>query len=224
MKKLLSITIIVLVSSIWTISNAQVRGGFKMGVDFSNLKVESWGLNTNDVLDSKVLISPRMGFILEIGIIDNLFVQTGLFGAIKGFRYDSERTISNKDYDSKEYQILGGIDFPINVGYKFDVGEVKLFAMVGPVITYNIYATGLYKADNEWDNDHQYIGTEITDDFKPINMGLNIEGGVEFDRYQFTAFFTQGLTELSTKSDTSIESIKSSVFGLTAAIKFGKVD
>ena len=131
-------------------------------------------------------------------------------------------TSGTQKYDSKEYEILAAIDVPINIGYKYDLGGAKIFAMAGPVISYNIYSTNLYKADNEYDNDHQSIGTGVDDDFKPLNFGINIEGGVEVDRFQFTAFYTQGLSELSNTPD--MVKMKTNVFGLTAAVKFGKFD
>ena len=194
MKKLLLIAIVILISSSWNVSNAQVRAGFKLGVDFSYLKLKAGDGYTLDDLDFKRLISPRMGFILEVGINDYLFMQTGVFGAAKGVRYNSERYIKEKWYDSKEYEILASIDVPINFGYKYDLGGAKIFAMAGPVISYNIYTTNLYKADNEYDNDHQSIGTGVDDEYKPLNFGINIEGGVEVDRFQFSAYYTQGLS------------------------------
>lgn len=222
MKKLLTITIIILISSMWSVSHAQVRGGFKMGVDFSNFKWDVGNQSVNDEFDTKRLITPRIGFILEVGIVENLFIQTGVFGAAKGFRFKDTRTISNVDYDSKEYQFLATIDVPVNVGYKFDLGDVKLFGMLGPSLSYGIYTTLLYKANGEYDNDHQSVGNSVDDEFKPLNFGINFEGGVEVDRFQFTAFYTQGLSDLSNVPD--MMTIKTNVFGLTAAMKFGKVD
>ncbi len=220
MKKLLLIAIVIIVSSSWTISNAQVRAGYKMGIDFSNMKMEAYGENMNDIWETKRLISPRLGFILEVGINDDFFVQTGILGSVKGFRYDAIREIDGKFFDSKEYQIMIALDIPVNFGYKYDLGDVKLIGMAGPTISYGIYATKLYKADDEYDNDHQSIGTKETDDFKPLNFGINVEGGIELDRFQITLFYNQGLSDLSNESDGSI---KTNVFGLTAAVKFGSI-
>jgi outer membrane protein with beta-barrel domain len=222
MKKLLLIAIVILVSSSWSISNAQVRAGFKMGCDFSMMKLTAGEGYTSMAPDFKRLISPRIGFIIEVELPQNMFLQGGVFGAARGVRYDSVRVISEKEYDSKEYEILLGIDIPINFGYKYDLGGAKIFAMVGPVFTYGFYATNLYKADNEYDNDHQIVGNEITDDFRPFNLGINFEGGVEIDRFQFTAFYNQGISDISPDSD--IVTAKTNVFGLTAAVKFGSID
>lgn len=222
MKKTLFIAIVIIASISLNTLNAQVKGGFKMGVDFSNMKESLKGESINDMIDSKRLITPRIGFIIEVGINEYLFIQTGLFGSARGHRSDAERVINEKTYDSKEYQVMLFVDLPVNIGYKYDLGGAKLFAMAGPVLSYGIYSTLLYYADDEWDNDQQHVGNSLMDDFKPLNFGINIEGGVEFNRFQFTAFYLQGLSELSNAPD--INSTKTNVFGLTAAVKFGRVD
>ncbi len=224
MKKLTIIAIIAILTCSVSITNAQVKvnGGFKLGSDFSNIKMTYDGDSYNDEIDSKRLISPRLGFFVDVEFFEGIFVQTGVFGASKGFRYDSKRMIGGKEYSSKEYQLLMGIDIPLNFGYKFDLGAVKIFGMVGPQLTYNMYSTLLYKADDEYDNDKQTIGTkEFIDTFKPMNFAVNIEGGVELDRFQFSLFYTQGLSNLSNISDTEF---KTNVFGVTAAVLFGRVD
>ncbi len=225
MKKTLLLAIFLMAAFSFNTLNAQVKGGFKLGVDFSNINAELGGESFNDEYDTKRLISPRLGFIIEVPINDFLFVQTGLYGAVKGVRFDDVRIISEKAYDSKEYELLVTIDFPVNFGYKYDLGNFKLFGMVGPVISYNTYATNLYKADGEYDNDHESIGTSLEDNYKPINFGVNVEGGIEINRFQFSAFYMKGLSNLSNMTSlVSDASIKTSVFGLTAAIKFGQVN
>lgn len=223
MKKTIILAVVMIISSQLNMAFSQVKGGFKMGCDFSNISWynNTWEIDKNDLLETKRLITPRLGFILQVGIVDNLFIQTGVFGTSKGFRYDGVRNINEKDYDSKEYQIMLTLDIPVNVGYKLDLDAVKIFGMLGPNLSYGMYATELYKADGEYDNVHQTVGNEITDTFKPINFGLNIEAGVEVDRFQFSGFYTLGFSQLS---PTNMDDIKANVFGITAAILFGKVD
>jgi len=80
----------------------------------------------------------------------------------------------------------------------------------------------LYKLEGKvWDNDKQSVGNTSFDDFTLLNFGVDIEGGVELDRFQFSLFYTQGISNLS---NNSIATITTNVFGLAAAIKFGKVD
>jgi hypothetical protein len=222
MKKILFIAIILVAALSSSTLNAQVKWGFKMGADFSNLKIDILGIDANDALKTKRLITPRLGFIIEVPVNDEFFFQTGVFGAMKGIKFDSERVVDNESVSSKEYEVILCMDFPINFGYKYDLGGAKLFAMVGPVISYNTYSTLLYQTDGkDWNNEHQTIGTLETDTYKPLNFGVNLEGGIEVSRFQFTAFYTQGLSNLSNHEETTT---KTNVFGLTAAVKFGRVD
>ena len=221
MKKALIILVLTMVSASWTQSMSQINGGFKMGIDFSNIKMTLGDGDFNKEFDTKRLISPRMGFFIRGYVYEGLFIQASTMFGVKGVRWDDERERNNKWVDSKEYQIILCLDIPVNVGYMFDLDGVKLFGMVGPVITSNMYTTNLYKADGEWDNEHHYIGTEITDTYKPWDFGINIEGGVQLSRFEFTAFYTQGLKNLSNFEGGNY---KTNVFGFTAAILFGPVD
>jgi len=222
MKKILLIAVVLFATLSLNTLNAQVKWGFKMGADFSNLKIDIGGINANDALKTKRMITPRLGFIIEVPVNDELFFQTGVFGAMKGIKYDSERDVDGESVSSKEYEVILCTDFPISFGYKYDMGEAKLFAMAGPVISYNTYSTLLYQTDGkDWNNEHETIGTTVLDAYKPLNLGVNVEGGIEVSRFQFTAFYTHGFSNLSNFDGGTI---KTNVFGLTAAVKFGQVD
>ncbi len=216
MKRTLLITAFLIAVFSFNNLNAQVKGGFKLGADFSRLNMD-YDDDFND--ETKRLISPRLGFIIEVPVNDFLFVQAGVFGTAKGWR------ISEKDAGEtfKAFMILGAIDIPIQFGYKYDLGAIKLFGMAGPVISYNVYSTFAIKlGDEDWDNDNSFkIGNSEADFFKPLNMGVNVEAGVELNRFQFSAFYMQGLSNLNTQDG---DKYTTNVIGLTAAIKFGRVD
>jgi len=217
MKKTLIWAVLLIAAFSFQNLNAQVKGGFKLGADFSTLTFKFDGEKLEDDNMSR-LISPRLGFIVEVPVNDFLFVQTGLFATAKGFR-----TKETGEITIKQIELLGAMDIPVNFGYKYDLGNVKLFGMAGPVLSYNFYTTWLYKVDGEdWDNDNDdSIGNSDLDTFKPLNFGLNLEAGVEVSSFQFSFFFTQGLSNLSNMEKTVI---KSNVFGLAVAIKFGRVN
>ncbi|MFK5857480.1 MAG: outer membrane beta-barrel protein [Bacteroidota bacterium] len=221
MKKNLLIAIVLIASISFGNLNAQVNGGFKMGVDLSNLRIYDDNNNANDDLDTKRLITPRLGFFLEVAVNDFLFAQVGLYGAAKGFRYKSTRTINGVVYDSKEYEIVASIDMPINFGYRHELGDINLFIMAGPTLSYNTYATLLYKADDEWDNDHQTVGTDVTDFIKPFNFGANVEVGLEVNRFQFSTLYSYGFSNLANLDGLTI---RSNAISFMVAIKFGRVD
>lgn len=219
MKKTLLLAVFLIAAFSFNSLNAQVKGGFKIGGDLSRLTMEDSDGSSELSDETKRLISPRLGFFIEVPVNDYLFVQAGLYGAAKGWRLSGEEM----GIDYKNIQVLGTLDIPVNFGYKHDLGNLKLFGMAGPVISYNIYSTFLYKyGDDDWDNDNDNkIGTSDGDTFKPLNVGFNIETGVELNRFQFSVFYMQGLSNFSNIDDVTF---RTNVFGLTAAIKFGSVD
>ncbi|MDP2721203.1 MAG: porin family protein [Bacteroidales bacterium] len=224
MKKVVLIAVLLVAAFSFNTLNAQVKGGFKLGVDFSKLSLDYDDIGSyTDESNAKRLISPRLGFILEVPVNDYLFVQTGVFATAKGYRVKETGEFLGETYEYREMQILGALDIPINFGYKYDLGGIKLFGMVGPVISYNVYATTLEKIDDEdWDNNNDLkIGTSEFDFFKPLNIGVDIEAGVELSRFQFSVYYVQGLSNISSQDGGTF---KTNVFGLAAAIKFGKVE
>ena len=216
MKKILLFAVIMMAALSINTLNAQVKGGFKMGVDFSKLSLKD--SDGNGIDEAKRLTSPRIGFILEVPVSDVMFIHTGVFAAAKGYKVEE----SENGVEGKLYQILGTVDIPINFGYKHELDNMLLFAMAGPMISYNGYLTTLFYEDSEWDNNNDLkIGTSENDFIKPFNMGINIEAGIEISRFQLSASFAQGLTNLSTNEDANF---KTSVIGLAVAIKFGEVN
>lgn len=221
MKKIYLILFILAAVLSGKVVNAQAKVGIKMGADFSNIWMYVDGEKINKDADMKRVTSPRLGFFVDIPVSEEMFIHTGVFGAIKGTK------IVEEDY--KEIDLIQSINFPIHFGYKLDLGEAKLFAMAGPVIGLNTYTTMLEYDDGEIDNVHQTIGTTVADTYKPLDLGVNLEVGVEINRFQFSTFYTQGLNNITNSEldffGISIDtSAKTSVIGIAAAIKFGSVD
>lgn len=225
MKKITLIVIALIACISVTRVNAQVKVGIKLGADFSNIRIADDDGSFNEDAEAKRLTAPRLGFFVEIPVDDeNLFVHTGLFGAVKGFTYEDTRWVKDiTPADSKETEILLALDIPINFGYKYDLGGAKLFGMAGPVISYNLYTTHLYEVDGKLNNVHQSIGSSDEDTYKALDFGVNVEGGIEVHRFQFSLFYNHGLANLFKENDYDLTA-KTSVFGIAAAIKFGSVD
>lgn len=201
-------------------------GGIKVGVHFANMSVKPSSA-ADLIKNQRSLISPRFGFIYEMPVYQGVFFQTGINVSAKGYKFDSNRTIDGKKFDSQEYNLISYVDLPLQFGYKFDVGVVKLFGMTGPVFNYAVYTTNLYKADGEYDNDHQSVGTSTGDNFKPFDFNWNIEGGLQYSHFQFSLFYSYGFSNVQNKPDQPAFndlSMKNSLFGLNIAILFGNIE
>lgn len=218
MKKLF---FIIALATIFTFpSYSQVKVGLKLGSDFSVLRAYVGDEKAPDSL-VKRLTSPRLGFFVEVPVNDFLFIQAGFNTAIKGYKTDGYHYKNDKFFDTEDTQVLLYLDFPVTFGYKYDFGGAKAFAMAGPVISYHLYATNLYKIEGEYSNNHQVIGSD--GDFLPIDFSGKIEGGIEVNRFMFSLSYTMGLSNIVPENPFDIK-MKSNIIGITAAVKFGEVD
>ncbi len=224
MRKIVLIAVIIIAALSVNQLNAQIKGGFKMGMDLSNIVTKSDdGSSFNDDFNTQRLISPRLGFIMEIPVYEGLYIEPGVFGAVRGFRYDSTRVKNEVEYDSREFEVVICVDIPVNIGYKYDFDPVSVFGKVGPVFSINTYMTNLYRIDGEWDNDHQSVGTGPNDNIKPFDFSVNFEAGVQLDRFQLSASYIHGLTNQLPQDDFNTGvTMKSNVFTISAAVLFGK--
>ncbi len=232
MKKALFLAIVAAI----TISSFTVQAqsaGVKVGVNFAYMSLDP---DDADLTNKRALISPRFGFIYEMPVYQGLFFQTGINASAKGFKWDDTRMLETgeanghptyTEFESVEYNLIGYLDLPIQIGYKFDLEAVKLFAMTGPVFNYGVYTTNLYKANGEYDNDKLTIGSADTDNYKPFDFNWNIEGGVQWSLLQFTVFYSYGFSNvLNVPEDVGSgdASMKNRVFGINVAVLFGNID
>jgi outer membrane protein with beta-barrel domain len=213
--------------------------GFQMGASFSKMNFTG----TSEGYDQqKSLIAPRLGFLVDIPVYDNFFISSGVFTTAKGFRFDSERFVGDvveydgEWFDTKESFLMVYLDIPVNFGYKYDLGGVKVYGKTGPYMGINMYSTLLYKYDgSNWDNEKITIGeaNEETDagiSVSKMDFGWNIEAGVEYDRLQVSFYYSLGFSNVqyipSEYKDEFDDGSKmqNRIFGINVAVLFGQVD
>ncbi|MEN8224261.1 MAG: outer membrane beta-barrel protein [Bacteroidota bacterium] len=231
MKNLTKILMIALFSIIVSGAFAQ-NGGFKFGLNMANAN-QKVGDEKLDI-ENQLLFAPRLGFIFEMPVHENIFMQTGIFGTASGYSYDSQRDVDDDILevewaDSREKYVLVYFELPVNFGYKHELNDdVSLFGMMGPVFRYMPYSTLAYKIDGEWDNEvtHFGEGDNKIEFFNKFDMGLNIEAGAQVDRYQFTLFYSPSFTNIVNEEADMLDlgmKWKNYSFGLNIAILFGDV-
>lgn len=184
--------------------------------------------------DQQFLISPQLGVIFETPLYKGLFLQTGLMVSLNGYRYDSERTYMDDTttitVSSKERPILLYLSLPVNFGYKHSISdELGIFGIVGPEFRYLAYDTHSFKVNGEWDNESTdiEIDGEMKPMFKSFDFALNIEAGVQYDRWKFSLYYKPGFTNIFNDDvipDGSNAQWKNYSFGLNVAVLFGPMD
>jgi hypothetical protein len=207
--------------------------GIKFGSVWSkaNLKYDV----AADEPDQQFLILPQLGVIFETPIYNGLFLQTGIMASVNGYRYDSKRMVEDEsgnpvEVDSKERPILLYLSLPVDIGYKFMTGDkLGIFGMVGPVFRYLAYSTHTFKVNGEWDNESTdvEIGGEKKSMFKSFDFALNIEAGVQYDRWKFSLYYNPSFSNIFNDDiipDGSDAQWKNYSFGVNVAVFFGPME
>lgn len=171
--------------------NAQIKFGPKLGMNLSTLSFKSGGAS----LDTKISIGYHVGATFQADIASNFFIQPSILFSSKGSKYKD--LLLWEGFEVNDFRIVANyIDMPINVGYKLDVSGTNILFMAGPYFAYGvggyIEAEGV-KEDISW-------GSGEDDHFKPFDMGLNIGGGIEVNKFQFTIQYGLGLLNFSNES------------------------
>ena len=233
MKRLLQITLIAFLSLIIFETQAQ-KAGFKIGLNMANATLKDAD-STVSSDDKKILFAPRIGFTFEIPIQENLFIQTGIATTISGFRFKNERAkgdIINGTFEiveTKDMFVLWYLELPVNLGVKFELDKnIHFIGMAGPVFRYMLYSTIAYKMDGEWDNEPTNVdnGSEKIKFFSNFDIGLNIEAGIQVDRFQFTLYYNPCFSNVWNEDFTGDSDVKwkNYNFGINIGIQFGQVD
>jgi len=225
MKSFVKILIVALLTVI--VFNAQAQhGGFKIGLNMSNATLKEDGVKVDE--DQSLLFSPRVGFYYDGPIYENIFMQTGLYGTVSGFTSKYSETEEGETFEITEKYILLYLEIPVSFGYKYPINDkTSVFGMFGPVFRFLPYSTLAYKIDDsDWDNDATHVGEEgdKIEWFKKFDLSLNIEVGVQYDRFQFSFFYNPSMLDILNDDFMGPEATwKNYCFGVNVGILFGEM-
>jgi hypothetical protein len=207
MKKLLVFSISILLV---TLLNAQVKLGLKAGINIAKQKYSSGGMSITP--DAKVGFAG--GVILDAGISENFFFQPGLIFSQKGMKM----SLSSYGVSGSATLTLNYLDVTLNLLYKIKTGDIKILLSAGPLISFGLSGKG---SANGEDSDIKF-GSANDDDFKAMDFGLGIGGGIEFDQFQLGVNYTFGLSNIgpSSQSTGTEVTVKNNVLSLTLAVLF----
>jgi hypothetical protein len=159
-------------------------------------------------------------------------------GSLNGYRYDDTREVEDEngnmvDVESLERPLLLYISLPVNIGYKHNTSDkFGIFGMVGPVFRYLAYSTHTFKVNGEWDNETTKIEVDGEEKpaFKNFDFALNIEAGVQYDRFKFSLYYAPSFSNIYSNDildvlpDNANASWKNFSFGVNVAILFGQLE
>tara|TARA_Y100000385_G_C12946327_1_gene573461 strand:+ start:236 stop:895 length:660 start_codon:yes stop_codon:yes gene_type:complete len=218
MKNILKITCAVIAFSMTTQYYSQATFGVRAGLNLAKLSGKNFDI---DGLDIKTLPSFNLGLITELGVSESFFVESGLYISGKGTKAEIDLGVGI----GKTTQTFSALylEIPLNASFKADLGGAMLNVFAGPYFA--IALSGKNKIENpsalsSLDSEEDLkFGTDVADDAKRTDFGLNFGAGVQFESIVVRAQYGLGLTNLDPEGDSDFE-MKNGVIGISLGYMF----
>jgi hypothetical protein len=180
LKQFFNLTLLIYLLFIATSSDAQLRIGPKVGLNISH--------KTN--INARWLTGVNAGFLADYNLVGGLFFQSGLSFSQRGFKRDLIFCSS----DGSNYPVvmkyrINSLEVPLNVGYRFYNGNVKLLVFGG---FYTCYDLNLKETFTHEEKEFDYISNEDLGGFKNrLEWGGSIGAGLEYRNFQITTQYNR---------------------------------
>lgn len=182
--------------------SAQVRFGLGAGAIYSRWNVALDGVSDNQY---EGMFGFQAGLITELGLGSHLALRPELHFVFKG------TSVEHGDHhDAIEVMAL---DIPLQLLFRRQIGNGRIFAGLGPNIGINLEAH-IHEDDHHHDNGHGHghdhdkivIGND-PGNLKRLDLGLRVLAGYDFGkRFTVSAFYTLGLNDLAPEEVLTIRS------------------
>lgn len=178
--------------------------GVKGGFNLSHMT-----LRDDDGLQSKRFnVSPgfNVGFTMDYRIIPELTINTSVLVSTKGYSERREEEFQGVNITSLETLQLYYAELPIYVKYEFDLGAVDVFVGAGGFVSYGYWGKYRWRREGggevEWGKEDVYWGDDPdVDDFKNLDYGVSLNGGVKFENYVLDFGYNYSLANITANTD-----------------------
>jgi len=172
-------------------SFAQMRIGVTAGLNASNINVKAGGISVS--ADYKAGF--QAGLVADFGITESFSIMPELLFTQRG----SKITDKEEGFSINSSTTLNYLQLPVNAAYKFDTGMgSKVFIFAGPYIGYAL--SGKSKTGDE-SVDVKFGSKD--EEMKPLDFGLNVGAGFEYDKLFFKLQFNPGFYNLNNSDNYS---------------------
>lgn len=193
-----------------------VRFTLEGGLNLSN---SSWNAGS---LDKKARFGFLVGMMVEYGITDAFYVQSGLSYTRKGAKVEGFREEGNGDRNREITINQMYLQIPIYAAYKIEVVPgTKIVFNAGPYFAQGIAGTSKVPGKVTFWNEHYIASGEFStfgghNSLKRFDFGLGGGAGIEFASVVVTLRYELGLTDIG-KDDLSYKNRNAA---LTLGYKF----
>lgn len=191
-------------------SKAQTRLGLRAGLNFANMSPK-----IGAAFGSDVKVGFHIGGAVNVGLGDKMFFQPTLLLSSKGSKSSSfigTATI-NPLY----------LELPLNLLYKItDIEGVGVNFLLGPYVAAGIGGNIKHKSGGGSITEPIKWGQHNTDDIRPIDYGINIGAGIEYNNIQLNLQYGIGIANIDPRGNTNSSYVyRNSTFALALGYFFG---
>ncbi|HYQ59393.1 MAG TPA: outer membrane beta-barrel protein [Draconibacterium sp.] len=195
--------------------------GIKAGYTLSDLLVKDGDENLS--YDFSMVSGFHMGPTLEIGLFDGFSLETALLFTTKGVKVNTIEFTEGVSLSSKSKVNTIYLDVPLYMRVYRDVGKTEIYALAGTFLGWGL--TGKSKMDPGSGGDLYSLENDITwgadddDDFKRLEVGLGVGGGMVLNSFiiEYSAHF--GLNNIAPGTDANT-TLKNRAFMFSVGYKF----
>lgn len=172
-----------------------VRFGIRAGLNLSTLSL----VEDNHTYTTDSRAAWHVGAIVDIPLMQSLYVQSGLYFMNKG----------GKETEEEDYKVTYSpmyLEIPVLASYRYDFGSAaQLQINVGPYFAYGVGGKKKMEYDGEEESDDFFH----EDSAKKFDCGLQFGAGVTFASHYYLGFaYDLGLSNIAKNSGDSDGKIK----------------
>lgn len=185
MKKPFQIVLLFLLCGLAQTAIAQVKFGVKAGLNLANV------ITDVDEVDPMILPTFQVGVLVDLGITENLAIETGVSMQGKGFK--------------TEYEILGSkVKTTVNPLYLQVPAQLlfhtpRFFVGLGPYLGLGVAGRSKTEYLGKEDTDSIDFGSTEDDNWAALDFGLGIQAGVNVGAIRIGASYDFGLSDVIPK-------------------------
>lgn len=175
------------------------RVGIRGGVSLANQQQRFLGQN----VENDQITQYHVGLTSELELSDNFVLRPELLFSRKGTDFSAVLPgVVTFNYKDK----LSYLTLPVTLAFKADVGPGKLVLGAGPyaglLLAGRREGSGTVLGFGGSGSGDLAIGNRESDDYKPLDAGVNFQAGYEFtDQIFFTANYGLGLVDVQSNGD-----------------------
>lgn len=193
----------------------------RAGINHSNFHFED---DEGDYTDELYpYIGGQIAGLAEFQFGEVFALETGLVFGTKGTRIKEEYSLFGQQGTYRARTMLVFAEIPVNVKVGFDAGDVRVVFHAGPSIGFGLFGSIRTSWDNangeDIDSEPVDWGSGEEDDFRRLDFGAQIGGGVEFNQFYGGLQYSHGFANIAANQDDG-RTLNNRTFSLMFGYKF----